>query len=86
VALSWGAATVPAEPRQKDGVVVLALAMRTLAEPTCKIKGTLYGIEGITSGFLERRQPWEEVAGTSGAGGEDKAGTSSGSEADGTRI
>ena len=48
---SWlrprAAATVPAEPRREDGIVALALAMRTPANPSSEIKGTLNGIEGI---------------------------------------
>ena len=81
MASSWGPATVPAEPRWEDGVVVLALAMRTPADTSSEIKGSLYGIEGITPGYLEGRRSWEDVARTSGAGGEDEAGTSGGSEA-----
>ena len=72
------------DPRREDGVVALALAMRTLADPSFESKGTLYGIEGIALGFLEGRRPWLEVARTSGAGGEDKAGTSGSGEADET--
>jgi len=34
--------------------------------------GTLYGIEGAASGYLEGRRPWEDVARTSGAGEEDE--------------
>ena len=60
----------------------LACAMRTPADPHSEIKGTIYGIEGITPGFLEGRRPWEDLsasggdeAGTSGGGDEDEAGT-----------
>jgi hypothetical protein len=79
-----GAATILAEPRCEDGVVALALAMRTPADPSPKIKGTLYGIEGIAPGYLKGRLPWEDVAGTSGASGEDEARTSGGDEAEET--
>ena len=85
---SWlrprGPATVPAEPRREDGAVALALTMRTLVDLSSEVKGTLYGIEGIASGYLEGRRPWEDVAGTSGTGGDDEAGTSGGGEADET--
>jgi hypothetical protein len=77
-------ATILAEPWREDGVVALALAMRTLVDPSSKIKGTLYGIEGIAPGYLEGRRPWEDVAGTSGTSGEDEARTSGGGEADET--
>ena len=79
-----GAATIPAEPRQEDGVVALALAMRTPVDLSSEIKGTLYGIEGIAPGYLEGRRPWEDVDGTSGVGGEDEARTSGGGEAEET--
>jgi len=62
--------------------VALALGVRTPLDPGSEIRRTLYGIEGIPPGYLEGRQPWEEVAGTSDAGGEDVAGTSGGGEAD----
>jgi hypothetical protein len=55
--------------------------MRTLADPRFEIKGTLYGIEGIAPGFLEGRRPWEDMAGTSGADGEEEARASDGGEA-----
>jgi len=58
--------------------MVLALAMCTPVDPGSELKGTLYGIEGIAPGFFEGRRPWEEVAGASGVGGEDEAGTSGG--------
>ena len=45
-------ASIPAEPRREDGVVALACAMRTSADPPSEIKGTIYGIEGIAPGFL----------------------------------
>ena len=62
--------------------MALVLAMRTPANPSSEIKGTLYGIEGIAPGYQEGQRPWEDVAGTSSAGGEDEAGTSGGDEAD----
>jgi len=52
--------------------------MRTPADPRSKIKGTIYGIEGIAPGFLEGRRPWEDLS----TGGGDEAGTSSGGEVD----
>ena len=64
--------------------MVLALTMRTPADLSSEVKGTLYGIEGIAPRYLEGRRPWEDVAGTSGAGGEDEAGTSGGDKADET--
>jgi len=62
--------------------VALALGMRTPVDPSLEIKGTLYGNEGIASGYLEGRRPWEDVAGTSAAGEEDVVGTSTAGEAD----
>ena len=66
--------------------MALALAIRTPADPSSEIKGTLYGIEGIILGYVEGRRPWEDVARTSGAGGEDETGTSGGGEADETGM
>jgi len=37
-------------------------------DPDSEIKGTLYGIEWAAPVYLEGRRPWEDVAGTSGAG------------------
>ena len=54
----------------------LALGTRTPVDPSLEIKGTLYGIEGIAYGYLEGRWPWEDVAGSSGAGEEDTPRTS----------
>jgi len=48
--------------------------MRTPVDPQSEIKGTVYGIEGITPGFLRERRPWEDI----NAAAEDEAGTSSG--------
>jgi len=80
VALSWGPATILAEPLWEDGVVALACAMRMPADPSSAIKGSFYGIEGIAPGFVEGRRPWEDLS----AGGADGAGTSGGGEADET--
>jgi len=56
--------------------------MRTLVDPQSEIKGTIYGIEGISPGFLQERRPWEDhkpseddEAGTSGGGATDEAAT-----------
>ena len=62
--------------------MALALGVRTPVDPSSKIRRTLYGIEGIAPGYLEGRWPWKDVAGTSGASGEDMAETSGGGEAD----
>jgi len=72
-----GLASIPAEPGREDGVVALACAMRTPADPQPGIKGTIYGIEGITLGFLWDRRPWEDLS----ADGGDEAGTSGGGDA-----
>jgi len=45
-------ASIPAESGRADGVVALACMMRTLVDPQSEIKGTIYGNEGITPGFL----------------------------------
>ena len=83
---SWlrprGPATILAEPRREDGVMALALTMRTPADPSSEIKGSLYGIEGIAPCFLEGRRPWEVPS----TGGEDEAGTSGGGRADETKT
>jgi len=50
------------------------------ADPQSEIKGTIYGIEGITLGFLRDRRPWEDLS----ADGGDEAGTSGGGDADET--
>ena len=74
VAPSRGPASIPAEPGREDGVVALACAMRTPADPQSEIKGTIYGIKGIAPGFLRDRRPWVDLS----ADGGDEAGTSSG--------
>jgi len=83
---SWlhprGVPTILAELRREDGVVALALGVRTPLDLDSEIRRTLYGIEGIAPRYLGGRRLWEDVAGTSGAGGEDEAGTSGGGEAD----
>ena len=48
-----GPASIPAEPGRADGVVALACAMRTPADPQSEIKGTIYGIEGSLPGSFE---------------------------------
>ena len=60
--------------------MALVLTLRTPVDPSSEIKGTLYGIKGIAPGYLEGRRPWEDMPGTSGAGGEDEARTSGGGE------
>jgi hypothetical protein len=50
--------------------------MRTPADPQSEIKGTIYGIEGITPGFLLDRRPWEDLS----TAEEDEAGTSGGGD------
>jgi hypothetical protein len=69
-----GIPTIPTELGREDGVVVLALHTRTPMDPNSEINGTLYGIKGITPGYLKGWQPWEDMVGTSGAGEEDGLG------------
>jgi hypothetical protein len=78
-----GVPTISAESGWEDGVVALALGMRTPVDPNSEIKGTLYGIQGVAPSYLEGRRPWEDVAGTSGAREEDRARTSGSVEEDG---
>ena len=59
--------------------MALACAMRTPEDLRSKVKGTIYGIEGITLGFLEGRRSWHLDA-----GGADEVGTSGSSETDET--
>jgi hypothetical protein len=61
-------------------MVALACAMRTPVDPQLEIKGMIYGIEGITPGFLRERRPWEDT----NAAAEDEAGKSAGSSTDDT--
>jgi len=68
------AASIPAELGQEDGVVALACAMRTPADPQSEIKGTIYGIEGIAPRFLRDRRPWVDLSTVR----EDEAGRSGG--------
>ena len=75
-------ASIPAEPGRADGVVALACMMRTPVDPQSKIKGTIYGMDGIAPEFLRERRSWEDripaeedVAGTSGGGGGSETGT-----------
>ena len=77
-----GVPTIPAEPRREDGIVALALGVCTPFDPDLEIRRTLYGIEGIAPRYLSGRWPWEDVAETSSAGGEDEAGTFGGGKAD----
>ena len=71
-----GILTILAKPYREDGVLALALGTRMLVDPSSEIKGTLYGVKGIAPSYLEGRRPWEDVAGSSGAGEEDVPGTS----------
>ena len=73
-----GLASIPAKPGRDDGVVALACAMCTPADPQSEIKGTIYGVEGITPGFLRGRRPWEDLS----TDGGDEAGTSVGGDTD----
>ena len=75
-----GPVTIPAEPCREDGVVALACAMGTPADRRSEIKGTIYGIEGIASGFLDGRWPWEDLS----AGGGNEARTSGDGEVEET--
>ena len=75
-----GPASIPVKPGREDGVVALACAMRTLADPQSEIKDTIYGIKGIAPGFLRDRRPWVDLSTV----GEDEAGTSGGGDADET--
>ena len=62
--------------------MALALGMRMPVDLSSEIRRTLYGIEGISPGYLEGRRPWEDVSETSSAGREDVGGTFGGGEAD----
>ena len=62
--------------------MALVCAMRTSADPLSEIKGTIYGVEGITPGFLWVRRSWEDLsidvgdeARTCGGGDAHEAGT-----------
>jgi len=48
--------------------------MRTPIDPQSKIRGTIYGMDGISLGFLQEHRSWEDRIPTE----EDEAGTSSG--------
>jgi len=69
-------ASILAEPGRDDGVVALPYAMRTPADPQSEINGTIYGIDGITPGFLRDRRPWVDLITV----GEDEARTSCGDD------
>ena len=63
-------------------MVALACMMRTPVDPDSEIKRTIYGMDGITPGFLRERRAWEDripteedKAGTSGGGGSSEIGT-----------
>jgi len=56
--------------------------MRTPVDPQSEIRGTIYGMDGIASGFLRERRSWEDriaaeedEVGTSGGGGASETGT-----------
>ena len=73
---------IPAESGRADSVVALACMMRTPVDPQSKIKGTIYGMDGIAPGFLRERRSWEyrvpieeDEIGTSGGGGSSETGT-----------
>jgi len=75
-------AAILAESGWADGVVALACMMRTPADPDSEIRRTIYGMDGIASGFLRGRRPWEErvpseedEARTLGGGGGSETGT-----------
>jgi len=71
-----------AESGRANGVVALACMMRTPVNPDSEIRRTIYGMDGIASGFLRGRRSWEERVpseeyeiGTSGRGGGGETGT-----------
>jgi len=75
-------AAIPAESGWADGVVALACMMRTPVDPESEIRRTIYGMDGITPGFLRECRSWEDrilaeedEAGTSGDVGGSKTGT-----------
>ena len=75
-------AAIPVESGRADGVVALACMRRTPADPDSEIRRTIYGMDGITPGFLLERQSWEDripteedEAVTSGGGGGSETGT-----------
>jgi len=56
--------------------------MRTPVDPKSEIRRTIYGMDGITPGFLQERRSWEDripaeedEAGTSSGGGGSETGT-----------
>ena len=75
-----GPASIPTEPGRKNGVVAIACAMRTPADPQSEIMGSLYGIDGIAPGFLRDRRPWEDLSAEEG----DDASTFGGGDANET--
>lgn len=42
--------------------MALALLARTPSDPESEIRGTLYGVEAVTLGYLASRQPWADKA------------------------
>ena len=63
-------------------MVALAYMMRIPVDPQSEIRGTIYGMDGIASGFLRERRSWEDripveedEVGTSGGGGASETGT-----------
>jgi len=65
-----------------DGVVALVCMMRTPVDPESEIRRTIYGMDGITPGFLRERRSWEDripaeedEAGMSGGGRDSETST-----------
>jgi len=63
-------------------MVALACMTRTPVDPDSEIRRTIYGMDRIAPGFLQRRRSWEERVpseeyeiGTSGGGGSSETGT-----------
>jgi hypothetical protein len=50
-----GVPTIPTELCREDGIVALALGVRTNLDPDTVIRRTLYGIEVISPGYLGGR-------------------------------
>jgi len=65
-------AAILAESGRADGVVVLACMMRNPVDPESEIRRTIYGMDGITLGFLREHRAWEDRIPAE----EDEAGTS----------
>lgn len=56
---------------REDNIMALTLLTRTPVDPESVVKGTLYSVEGVSSGYLEGQRPWADEARTSGASEED---------------